>query len=323
LVTITFSEAVTNFTNADLTITNGALGAVSSSDGGITWTATFTPTANVDDTTNIITLNNAGVTDVAGNAGTGTAASNNYAVNTSSSYVPINVVDSPLPLPAIERGIQTSAQLIVLAAITTPSAGGPAIFQSALGMPTVDSILASAHGADPFGGPFGDVVSINWNHIAPTTAAYVGNVTGQGGALFSAIPDLGVKTYSNSEFLNFVLPRNTFRIAERESAQVVVEARLTNGQPLPTWLTFDARTGTLQGQPPAGWTGKLDIEIAASDGKGNRAVSVIHFEVKAQRPGRAALDAQFKSAGMSAREFDTRLLDHLDAAVHKRVAARN
>ncbi|OLF56733.1 DUF4347 domain-containing protein, partial [Pseudomonas chlororaphis] len=40
LVTITFSEAVTGFTNADLTIANGTLTAVSSSDGGITWTAT-------------------------------------------------------------------------------------------------------------------------------------------------------------------------------------------------------------------------------------------------------------------------------------------
>ncbi|WP_339693837.1 Ig-like domain-containing protein, partial [uncultured Roseivirga sp.] len=43
-VTITFSEAVTGFTNADLTIANGTLSAVSSADGGTTWTATFTPT---------------------------------------------------------------------------------------------------------------------------------------------------------------------------------------------------------------------------------------------------------------------------------------
>ncbi|MHA1104099.1 Ig-like domain-containing protein, partial [Kosakonia cowanii] len=39
LVTVTFSEAVTGFTNADLTINNGTLSAVSSADGGITWTA--------------------------------------------------------------------------------------------------------------------------------------------------------------------------------------------------------------------------------------------------------------------------------------------
>jgi hypothetical protein len=81
-VTVTFSEAVTGFTNADLTITNGSLTAVSSADGGITWTATFTPTASTTDATNLITLNNTGVNDVAGNAGTGTTDSNNYAIDT-------------------------------------------------------------------------------------------------------------------------------------------------------------------------------------------------------------------------------------------------
>ncbi|KNH16086.1 hypothetical protein ACS77_28640, partial [Pseudomonas syringae] len=72
LVTITFSEAVSGFTNADLTITNGTLTAVSSSNGGITWTATFTPSASINDTTNLITLDNTGVSDLSGNAGSGT-----------------------------------------------------------------------------------------------------------------------------------------------------------------------------------------------------------------------------------------------------------
>ena len=82
LVTITFSEAVTGFTNADLSIANATLSAVSSSGGGITWTATLTPDANIADTTNTVTLDNAGVVDIAGNAGTGTTNSNNYAIDT-------------------------------------------------------------------------------------------------------------------------------------------------------------------------------------------------------------------------------------------------
>ena len=69
LVTITFSEAVNGFSNADLSIANGTLSNVSSSDGGITWTATFTPTANVTDTTNLITLDNSGVTQCLGQRG--------------------------------------------------------------------------------------------------------------------------------------------------------------------------------------------------------------------------------------------------------------
>ncbi|WP_104086278.1 Ig-like domain-containing protein [Arthrobacter sp. GMC3] len=82
LVTITFSEEVTGFDNSDLSIPNGTLSAVNSDDGGITWTATFTPTSGVDDTTNLITLNNTGVKNLAGNAGTGLTDSGNFTIST-------------------------------------------------------------------------------------------------------------------------------------------------------------------------------------------------------------------------------------------------
>jgi hypothetical protein len=94
LVTITFSEAVTGFTNADLTIANGTLSAVSSSDGGITWTATFTPTTNITDATNLITLDNTGVQNLSGNAGSGTTDSNNYAIDTQRPTATIVVADT-------------------------------------------------------------------------------------------------------------------------------------------------------------------------------------------------------------------------------------
>ncbi|WP_429547836.1 Ig-like domain-containing protein [Pseudomonas frederiksbergensis] len=96
LVTITFSEAVSGFTNADLTVTNGTLTAVSSSDGGITWTATFTPSASINDTTNLITLNNTGVADLSGNAGSGTTDSNNYAIDTVRPTATIVLADTTL-----------------------------------------------------------------------------------------------------------------------------------------------------------------------------------------------------------------------------------
>ena len=95
-MTITFSEAVTGLTNADLTIANGTLSAVTSGDGGITWTATFTPTADITDATNLITLANTGVADAAGNAGTGTTDSNNYAIDTARPTATIVVADNAL-----------------------------------------------------------------------------------------------------------------------------------------------------------------------------------------------------------------------------------
>ncbi|WP_433941857.1 Ig-like domain-containing protein [Paenibacillus lautus] len=97
-VTITFSEAVIGFTNADLTVANGTLSAVSSSDGGITWTATLTPTSGIIDAANIITLDNTGVADLAGNAGTGITSSNNYAIDTTQLSATIVVADTTLSI---------------------------------------------------------------------------------------------------------------------------------------------------------------------------------------------------------------------------------
>ena len=98
LVTITFSEPVLGFDNADLTVANASLTAVSSGDGGITWTATLTPNASVEDATNIITLNNAGLTDVAGNAGVGTTDSGNYAIDTLRPTAIISIDDTALKI---------------------------------------------------------------------------------------------------------------------------------------------------------------------------------------------------------------------------------
>lgn len=81
LVTFTFTVAVTGFDSADLTVGNGTLGAISSSDGGLTWTATFTPTVGVEEAGNLITLDNTGITGVGG-PGVGTTNSSNYAIDT-------------------------------------------------------------------------------------------------------------------------------------------------------------------------------------------------------------------------------------------------
>jgi hypothetical protein len=82
LVTFTFSEAVTAFSNADVTLANGTMTNAASSDGGTVWTATFTPSATTEASTNVISVAMSGLTDIAGNAGTGTLSSSNYTVDT-------------------------------------------------------------------------------------------------------------------------------------------------------------------------------------------------------------------------------------------------
>lgn len=97
-VTFVFSEAVVGFTPADLNVANGTVSGLSSSDGGITWTATLTPHMNVTEATNVITLDYTGVMDLAGNAGLGTTESNNYAVNTAGPTATIAVADTSLAI---------------------------------------------------------------------------------------------------------------------------------------------------------------------------------------------------------------------------------
>ncbi|WP_448680774.1 Ig-like domain-containing protein [Pseudomonas nicosulfuronedens] len=96
LVTIAFSEAVSGFSNADLTVANGTLSAVSSSDGGITWTAIFTPASAITDASNLITLDNGGVQNAAGNTGTGTTLSNTFAIDTARPTATISLSDTQL-----------------------------------------------------------------------------------------------------------------------------------------------------------------------------------------------------------------------------------
>ena len=97
-VTFTFSEAVSGFTTADVTLANGKLAGLASSDGGITWTATLTPNASITDATNILTLDNTGVADLAGNIGSGTTDSANYAIDTVRPTASIAIDDTALKI---------------------------------------------------------------------------------------------------------------------------------------------------------------------------------------------------------------------------------
>jgi len=77
VVTITFSEAVSGFDNSDVTVANGTLSTLTTSDN-ITWTATFTANDGIDDTGSV-TVTGA-YTDVAGNVGA-TGATDTVAID--------------------------------------------------------------------------------------------------------------------------------------------------------------------------------------------------------------------------------------------------
>ena len=67
-VTVVLSEAVKSLSPDYFSYTHGVLGQFATEDG-VTWTATFTPTRDTDSSTQIITLNEAYLSDLASNYG--------------------------------------------------------------------------------------------------------------------------------------------------------------------------------------------------------------------------------------------------------------
>ncbi|MGM4907587.1 Ig-like domain repeat protein [Tardiphaga sp. 866_E4_N2_1] len=78
-VTITFSEAVTGFGIGDLTVDNGSLSGLATSDN-ITYTTTLTAVSGITAATNHVVLDLSGTVNSGSEAGIGTAVSNNYSV---------------------------------------------------------------------------------------------------------------------------------------------------------------------------------------------------------------------------------------------------
>ncbi|MCW8206671.1 hypothetical protein D8B24_06320, partial [Verminephrobacter aporrectodeae subsp. tuberculatae] len=83
-VIFSFNEPVTGFDADDLDLTqaNGTLGPLTALAGDRTWTATFTPTANVHTTGNKIIVKLDGVADFAGNRLSANILSGNYSIDT-------------------------------------------------------------------------------------------------------------------------------------------------------------------------------------------------------------------------------------------------
>ncbi len=65
--------------------------------------------------------------------------------------------------------------------------------------------------------------------------------------------------------------------------QLSVEVRLQNGKPLMSWLHFDPVTGSLTGQAPKGFEGKVQIQINVRDSKGNSSSSIIELNFNGER----------------------------------------
>jgi VCBS repeat-containing protein len=64
--------------------------------------------------------------------------------------------------------------------------------------------------------------------------------------------------------VNFTIPANTFSDVDGDTLSL--SATLADNTALPSWLNFNAATGTFSGTPPLNFNGTLSIKVTASDG---------------------------------------------------------
>ena len=82
--------------------------------------------------------------------------------------------------------------------------------------------------------------------------------------LANAIAD---QAASEDSAFNYVVPANTF--ADVDAGDTLTwSATLSNGAPLPSWLSFNASTHTFSGTPANGDVGTISVRVTATDGSG-------------------------------------------------------
>lgn len=139
-VKIAFSETVTGLDIYDLTADNGALSNLRTNDN-ITYFVTLTPAPNVTDDTNLVTLNNSGVSSGSG-AGVGTTSSNNYSVDT------VEPIVTSVSVPAVgSYGIGRNLDFTVHMSEPVFVTGVPSI-PLTIGTTAVEATYVSGTGAD-------------------------------------------------------------------------------------------------------------------------------------------------------------------------------
>lgn len=91
------------------------------------------------------------------------------------------------------------------------------------------------------------------------------------------IPD---QTAAAAVAYSFTFPANTFTDPDAGTV-LTYTATLSDGEPLPAWLTFNATTRTFTGTPTAASVGTVDIRVTASDGSGGSVSDVFALTVSA------------------------------------------
>ncbi|MFZ2950792.1 MAG: Ig-like domain-containing protein, partial [Desulfuromonadaceae bacterium] len=267
-VTITFNEAVTGFTNADLDLSaaNGTLSPISTADGGNTWTATFTPTVNTDDlsalTTNSIITLNGSYTDLANNAGP---------VGATISYD----VDTLAPVPAIT----SVADITIDNTINIAEAAGPVTITGTVGGDATEGNLVTLTLTNAnYTGTFTGVVAADMTFSIPVAgSALVADVDTVIQATITtsdAAGNLGTGTATKDYDIDLTPPVPTITLDANITADDIISIAEASGNIAITgtvsgdakvgdWVTLTVNNKLFTGQVQSGMT--FSIPVTGAD----------------------------------------------------------
>jgi VCBS repeat-containing protein len=216
---------------------------------------------------------------------------------------------------------QTTLQAPVSASLPTPASASPQTVSQALPAPEPAVVVARPSGAIPLGLPVDSAVPASDLAAQPTVAAVrwpdgtfagadadsstvaggfpvvrllpgeagimrvsdlddLGRFSGGGQRLivYRGIPDMRLLGANDS----LTVPQDAFAHTDPH-AIVILEARLANGAPLPSWLSFDGARGEFAGIPPGGLQGSTEVEVIARDTEGREAHAFFALQVETLR----------------------------------------
>ncbi len=102
-----------------------------------------------------------------------------------------------------------------------------------------------------------------------------------------------------NQLFTFTIPSNTFADIDAGDT-LTLSAALANGNPLPSWLSFNSVTQTFSGTPPLVNIGSLDIRVTATDSAGASVSDVFTLDIGLNIIGTLRADNLIGSNG-----FDT------------------
>ncbi|MCA1857654.1 DUF4347 domain-containing protein [Massilia oculi] len=255
-VTFTFTEAVTGFTVADVSVPNATLAGLSSSDGGITWTATLTPAAGTSDASNVLQLDYTGMTDLAGNAGSGSVGSGNYVVDTVRPALAVGIALSDTSLTVGESATVTFTFTEPVTGFTTADVAAPnatlSNLNSADGGLTWTATLTPAAGVDAAS----NVLVLNYAGIA--------DLAGNAGAGSVASPGYAVRTTVPTLAAPIAISDTALKIGDSATVSFVFTEPVTGFSVGDVSVSNGTLSGLSSGDGGVSWTATLTPTAGAS-----------------------------------------------------------